>query len=85
MQVLGGYNQQLSALLAHAEQQWPALCAEEDEPTAPEIEKRRQALLLALTYLDHLQQLLDRQADQHKATAFPGSHVSLPPGIDSAA
>ena len=63
MKVLGNYNQQLSAALARAEQQWPALCTNEDaEPTAREVEEQRRTLLLAMTYLDQLQRLLGRLA-----------------------
>lgn len=63
MKVLGNYNQQLSAALVRAEQQWPALCTGKDvEPTEQEVEEQRRALLLAMTYLDQLQQLLGRQA-----------------------
>ena len=63
MKVLGSYNQQLSAALARAEQQWPALCTEADpEPTEQEVEEQRRTLLLAMIYLDQLQRLLGHPA-----------------------
>lgn len=77
LKVLGNYNQQLAATLARAEQHWPALCADE-VLTEAEIENRRRTLLLAITYLDQLQRLLCRHADQHEAAAFWESSRLLP-------
>lgn len=69
LKVLGNYNQELAAVLACAEQQWPRLCANEDELlSAPEVEERRRTLLLAMTYLNQLKQLLGRQAEQPETT-----------------
>lgn len=59
LQVLGNYNQQLRAVLIEAEQQWPRLCAAQDEQVSKtEVEERRLTLLLALAYLKELRQLL---------------------------
>lgn len=63
--VLGNYNQQLSAILAQAEQHWPGLSVIEDRVfSEEEVEEQRRALLLAMAYLDQLKQLLNRHADQ---------------------
>ena len=80
--VLGEYNQQLSALLVRAEQQWPTLCTQEDEQLSEQIiEERRRTLLLAMNYLDQLQQLLTYQAAEQEPAAFWGISLPLPPGI----
>lgn len=69
--VLGNYNQRLSAVLDQAEQHWPSLCATEDELLpAEELEERRRALLLAMEYLEQLQRLLNRHADQFAAAVL---------------
>ncbi|MBC6613184.1 hypothetical protein H8B15_19840 [Hymenobacter sp. BT507] len=82
MTVLGDYNQQLSALLARAEQQWPALCAHENERLSEQkIEQRCRTLLLAMTYLDQLQQLLNHHPEWQEPTAFWQDNFPLPPGI----
>ena len=65
LSVLDDYNRQLRATLIRAEQQWPNLCSVEDERLSEdELEKRRKALLLAMAYLEQLEQLLARSADQ---------------------
>lgn len=82
LSVLGAYNQQLSAVLARAEQHWPALCAHEDNQLSEaELEERRRTLLLAMTYLDQLQQLLTHQAAWPDSVMFWESSLPLPPGI----
>ena len=64
LSVLDDYNRRLSATLIQAEQQWPSLCSVEDELLSEdELEKRRETLLLAMAYLEQLQQLLARFAD----------------------
>ena len=64
LSVLDDYNRRLSAILIQAEQQWPSLCSVEDELLSEdELEKRRETLLLAMAYLEQLQQLLARFAD----------------------
>lgn len=69
--ILGSYNQQLTAVLASAEQHWPTLCADEDETlTDHEVAQRRRTLLLAMTYLDQMQQLLSGLAAPPAAPAF---------------
>ncbi len=53
LKVLGNYNQELAAVLACAEQQWPTLCADEDKLLSEsEVKERRRTLLLAMAYLD---------------------------------
>ena len=71
LSVLDNYNRQLSATLLQARQQWPSLYSVEDERLSEdEIEKRREALLAAMIYLEQLQQLLTRSADQPGAVAL---------------
>ena len=70
LSVLGYYNQQLSATLLQAAQQWPNLYGVEDERLSEdEFEKRREALLTAMTYLEQLKKLLARSVDQSRAMA----------------
>jgi len=71
LSVLDNYNRQLSATLLQARQQWPSLYGVEDERLSEdELEKRREALLAAMTYLEQLQQLLTRFANQPGAVAL---------------
>ena len=85
MQVLGTYNQELTSALARAQQQWPTLCAStNDSLPEQELEERRWTLLLAMAYLDQLNRLLCRQADQHEAATFWDGARLLPPDIRSA-
>ena len=58
MSVLGNYNRRLRATFIYAEQQWLSLCSVEDDLLSEdELEKRREALLLAMAYLEQPQHL----------------------------
>ena len=58
-------------MLMQAEHQWPSLCTVAEEVLfKDEIEERWWMLLLAMTYLDQLQRLLNYHGDQFEAAAL---------------